>query len=69
MFMYGDVKCPHCGEINRVRFKVRDTFGTISLVVDGAEHCSKCKDVYMPKVDIVFGSRLLQPSEKRRYGT
>lgn len=68
-FNYEDIKCPHCGESERVRFTVESTpFGSTEIVAEKPKKCFHCQKYYKPKVETIYSSRKLNRLEKQRLG-
>jgi phage terminase large subunit GpA-like protein len=64
MYNYEDVKCPHCGKIERIQFTVKHIpFGETTIVSEGVRQCFHCKEYYMPTVQIIYDARKLHSFE------
>lgn len=65
-YNYADVKCPHCGEVERIRFTVESIpFGSTSIKSEGPNKCFHCKNYFVGNVQTVYSARKLFPHEQR----
>jgi phage terminase large subunit GpA-like protein len=64
-FNYGDVNCPHCGHINRIRFIVHQVpFGETTIKPDDPDICYNCKLPFVGTARTTYGARKLSKYEE-----
>jgi phage terminase large subunit GpA-like protein len=65
-FNYADVKCPHCGDENRIPFVVKSyPFGSTWIEPDEQpRQCFHCREYFYGTVEINYGARKLRRYEQ-----